>query len=122
MPSKIEYLQTPAIAANAATIESDVCEGFPLEFRVDVLTALLATSSNTVTINITDNVFGRTLLTKTGVTGIQNFFDVGAQWQTNAAVATGLYKPFYLANQRFTVAITSGTNTEIVRVWVKIAG
>lgn len=120
MSSKIEYVRTPAIASNAATAESDLCDGLLMELRVDVRTSAGATSSNTVTITIIDNVFGRTLLTKAGVTGIGNIFDVGAQWQTNAAVATGLYKPFALANQRFTVTIASGTNTEYVEVWAKI--
>lgn len=122
MSSKVEHVKTLAIAATIASKESNLCSGFAVEFRVDVRTAAGAASSNTVTIVIKDNVFNRTLLTKTGVTGIENFFDPSAEWQTNAGVATGLRKPFYLAGQRFTVTITAGTNTDYVEVWVKIAG
>lgn len=120
--SKLEAVQTPAIASTIASKESGLCDGFVMEWRVDVLTAALAASSNTVTIVIRDNVFNRILLTKTGVTGIENYYDTAKEWQSNAAVASGLRAPYFLANQRFTVSITSGTNTEIVKVWAKIAG
>lgn len=120
MSSKIEYVRTPAIASNAATVESDMCFGLVMEIRVDVRTSAGAASSNTCTVTITDNLFGRTILTEAGVTGASNFFDPASQWQDNGATNTGLYKPFTLVNQRFTVAITNGTNTEYVEVWVKI--
>lgn len=121
MSSKIEHVRTPAIAGTVASIESNLCTGLAVEWRVDVKTAAGAASSNTVTITITDNVFGRTLLTKTGVTGLSNFFDPAAIWTDNAGVTTGIPKPFYLANQRFTISITAGTNTDYVEVWGKIA-
>src|SRR5262245_8052696 len=120
--SKIEFVTTPAIASNTATIESDVCDGLVMEWRVDVLTSAGAASGSTCTVTITDNVFGRTLLVKTGVTGVGNFFDPSVVWTDTAAVATTTPKPFCLVGQRFTVTITSGTNTNFVRVWGKILG
>lgn len=122
MSNKVEQVRTPAIASNAASVQSELCSGFAMEWRVDVRTAAGAASSNTVTITITDNVFGRTLLTKTGVTGVGNFFDPAAFWTDNAGVTTSIPKPFFLANQRFTVSITAGTNTDYVEIWGKIAG
>jgi hypothetical protein len=122
MSSKIEHVKTDPIASNAAVKESNLCNGSVMEWRVDVRTAAGAASSNTVTITITDNVFGRTLLTKAGVTGVGNFFDCGAEWMNNACVVQDLYKPFELCNQRFTVTIASGTNTDYVEVWGKIKG
>lgn len=118
--SKIEHVRTPAIATNAATVQSELCTGDIMEWRVDVRTAAGAASASTCDVTIKDNVFNRTLLAKTGVTGVENFFDPGAEWLNSSAVAQDQYKPFFLANQRFTVTIANGTDTDYVEVWGKI--
>jgi hypothetical protein len=118
---KLEHVVTPAIASNTATIQSSLCDGFVMEWRIDVRTSAGAASASTCTVTIKDNVFNRTLFTKTGITGIENYFDPFAEIQDSGGTATGLRKPFYLANQRFTVTITSGANTNYVEVWAKIA-
>jgi hypothetical protein len=119
--SKIELVTTPAIASNTATVESDVCEGLAMEWRIDVLQADGVTPSvNTCTVTIKDNIFERTLFTKTGVTGTLNFYDPYAEIMDSGGTTKSLYKPFTLANQRFTVTVTSGTNGQFVKVWGKI--
>jgi hypothetical protein len=119
--SKIELVTTPAIASNTATVESDVCEGLAMEWRIDVLQADGVTPSvNTCTVTIKDNIFERTLFTKTGVTGTLNFYDPYAEIMDSGGTTKALYKPFTLANQRFTVTVTSGTNGQFVKVWGKI--
>lgn len=119
--SKIELVTTPAIASNTATVESDVCEGLAMEWRIDVLQADGVTPSvNTCTVTIKDNIFERTLFTKTGITGTLNFYDPYAEIMDSGGTAKALYKPFTLANQRFTVTVTSGTNGQFVKVWGKI--
>lgn len=118
---KLEAVITPAIAANVATVESDVCDGLVMEWRVDVLQADGITASvNTCTITIKDNIFERTLLTKTGVTGTLNFYDPFAEIMDSGGTTKALYKPFALVGQRFTVSITAGTNGQFVKVWGKI--
>jgi hypothetical protein len=121
MSSKIEGITTPAIASNVATAQGALLSGYLDYLKIEVRTAAGAASSNTCTVTITDDL-GRTLLTATGITGISNEYPlrVNAKGTTGSAI-TGAYQRFYLANQRLTVAVTSGTNTEYVRVYGVIA-
>jgi hypothetical protein len=122
MSSKIENITTPAIASNVASAESDLLSGYVDCIKIEVRTALNAASSNTCTVTITDNVLGRTLLTATGITGVANVYPLQVQAKgVDGAAITGIYQRFYLASQRLTVAVTSGTNTDYVRVYGVIA-
>ena len=121
MSSKIEYILTPAIAGNVASAQGELLSGYLDYLKIEVRTAAGAASSNTCTVTITDDL-GRTLLTATGITGIANEYPLQVQSKgvTGAAI-TGWYQRFYLASQRLTVSVTSGTNTEYVRVYGVIA-
>jgi hypothetical protein len=120
--SRIEKVQTPAIASNAATIQSDTLIGYVDTIKLEVRVAAGTASSNTCTVTITDSVTGRTLLTATGITGVSNEYplQIQAKGVTGAAI-TGIYQRFFLANQRLTLAVTSGTDTEYVIGYIIMA-
>ena len=121
MPTQLEETTTPAIASNAATVTSGLLTGFVMHIKLEVRTAAGAASSNTCTVTITDNVLARTLLTATGITGISNHYQLQGQAKDAAGAAiTGVYVPFFLANQRVTVAVTSGTNTDYVKAFILV--
>ena len=119
--SRIEKVQTPAIASNAATIQSDVLTGYVDYIKIEVRTAAGAASSNTCTVTVTDSVTGRTLLTATAITGVANEYplQVQAKGVTGGAIAA-VYQRYFLATQRLTFAVTSGTNTDYVIGYIVI--
>lgn len=121
MSSKIEVVTTPAIASNAASAQGHLLSGYLDYLKIEVRTAAGASSGNTCTVTITDDL-GRTLLTATGISGLSNEYplQVNAKGVTGSAI-TGVYQRFYLANQRLTVTVASGTNTDYVRVYGVIA-
>jgi hypothetical protein len=118
--SQIEYVKTDPITGGGITATSELCSGKVMEWRIDVRDSTGAASANTCDIVIKDNLFERTLLTKTGVTGLANFFAPGDEWMNASGVAQDLYKPFVLISQRFTVTVTNGTNTDYLDIRAKI--
>lgn len=116
-----ERVQTPAIASNAATALSQLLTGYVEYIKIEVRVAAGTASSNTCTVTITDNFLGRTLLTATGITGVANEYplQVQAKGVTGSAI-TGIYQKYYLANQRLTIAVSSGTDTEFVVVFIQM--
>lgn len=118
MSSKIEMAQTPAIASNVASIESALLSGYVNHVKIEVRKVDNTASTNTCTVTITDSVTGRTLLVATGITGVSNHYPLLVQAKDAAGAAiTGFYTRVYLANQRLTIAVTAGTNTEYVIVY-----
>jgi len=119
MSRYIQIVETDAVSSSTATIETDVLNGLLTQIRVDVLTSGSA-SSNTATIALVDNIFERTIITLTGITGTKNFENIGAEFSDNTGSATGAYAPYHLQAQRVTINVSSATDGDTVKVFLKV--
>ena len=119
--SQIATILTGAIASNAAVKEGELLSGMVVGIRVDILEADGTTaSSNTADVTITEGDFNQDILIVTGLTGIENFYRPEDERDTVAGVGQSSYTPFVLTSQRLTVTVANGTDTEIVKVFVKV--
>jgi hypothetical protein len=119
----IERVTTPAIASTTATATSALLTGYIEHIRLQVRVAAGTTSSNTVTVTITDSDLGRTILTVAGISGLSNQYPIKVQSKgaADGAAITGEYEKMYLHSQRLTIAVTSGTNTDYVEAFILVS-
>lgn len=119
--SQIEIVLTAAIASNAASKQSELLTGLIVGIRVDILQSDGTTAStNTADVTITENIFNQDILVVTTITGVENFYRPEDERDTVAGLGQSSYTPFVLTSQRLTVTVANGTDTELVKVYVKV--